>query len=122
VVPAGQVEVHTDVPAGPPGRLLALADAADGGWHATLDGHPLVAGRYDAWAQSFRVPGRPGTLEVTHDQGARPVLLWLQLGLLLLVVVLALPQAGSALDQDHGEGADLADPVEPLDHPVGVGS
>ena len=111
VVPAGQVGASARLPAGPASRLLTLADADDGGWRATYAGKRPAATRYDGWAQAFVTPGRPGTLHLTHDQGLRPVLLWSQLGLLLLVVVLALPQAGSPLEPDGGEDADLPDPV-----------
>ena len=110
VLPAGQVESHAEVAAGPPGRLLVLADAEDGGWRATVDGTALTSRRYDGWAQAFDLPADGGRLDLTHDPGLRLPLLWVQLGLLVLVAVLALPQVRASLDDADGNadvGADL---------------
>ncbi len=107
LLPAGQVGARTEVPDGAAGRLLVLADAADDGWRATLDGTALTPRRYDGWAQAFSLPAGGGRLVLDHDGGRRPVLLWFQLAGLVLVVVLALPQARSPLDDDSGADADL---------------
>ena len=99
VLPAGQVRAHTEVPAGEADRLLVLADPEHPGWRAVLGGRELVSRRYDGWAQAFEVPPTGGTLELSHDQGMRAVLLWLQLGATVLVAVLALPQARTREDE-----------------------
>jgi hypothetical protein len=120
VVPAGQVESHARVASGPPGRLLVLADAEDAGWRARVDGTPLASRRYDRWAQAFELPAGSGRLDLTHDQGLRPALLWVQLGLLALVVLLALPPVRASLDDADGDddiGADLQEAA-----PVAAGS
>ena len=109
LLPAGQVRARTDVPDGAAGRLLVLADSADPGWRATLDGTALDARRYDGWAQAFTLPAGGGHLVLEHDPGLRPVLLWVQLGALLLVLVLALPQARTTLDDETGAEVDLPD-------------
>jgi hypothetical protein len=114
VLPAGQVESHAEVASGPPGRLLVLADAEDGGWRATVDGTALTPRRYDGWAQAFDLPADGGRLHLTHDPGLRLPLLWVQLGLLVLVTVLALPQVRASLDDADGNadvGADLPEPA-----------
>ena len=120
VLAAGQVESHALVAAGPAGRVLALADTHDPGWRASLGGAALEPRRYDGWAQAFVLPARGGQLDVRYDPGLRPWLLWLQLGLLVVVVVLALPQAGASLDDADGRadlGADLPEPqVAPAAH------
>jgi hypothetical protein len=109
LLPAGQVRARTDVPDGPAGRLLVLSDSADPGWRATLDGTGLEPRRYDGWAQAFTLPAGGGHLVLEHDPGLRPVLLWVQLGALLLVLVLALPQARTTLDDETGAEVDLPD-------------
>ncbi len=114
VLPAGQVESHAELGPGRAGRLLVLADARDTGWRATVDGRTLTPRRYDGWAQAFELPAGRGGLDLTHDQGLRPVLLWVQLGLLVLVVILALPQVQASLDDVDGQpdiGADLPEPT-----------
>lgn len=98
VLAAGQVDADVQVGAGPDGRLLVLADPVDDGWRASLDGRPLQARSYDGWAQAFTLPAEGGRLGVRHDGGMRPVLLWLQLAVVVVVVVLALPQARTPLD------------------------
>jgi GT2 family glycosyltransferase len=100
VLRSGQVRAAPDLPAGDAGRLLVLADPRDEGWRAGLDGQALPAQRYDGWAQAFRLPADGGQLLVRHEHGLRTTLLWVQLGLVLLVVVLALPQARTVDDED----------------------
>ena len=93
VLPAGQVGARAVVRPGVAGRLAVLADPRDAGWRASLDGRPLVPRTYAGWAQAFEVPAAGGRLEVTHEQGVRTPLTWLQGAALGLVVLLALPQA-----------------------------
>ena len=53
-------------------------------------------------------------MDLTHDPGLRLTLLWVQLGLLVLVAVLALPQVRASLDDADGNadvGADLPEPA-----------
>jgi hypothetical protein len=114
VLPAGQVESHAEIAPGPAGRLLVLADAENPAWRASLDGERLTPRRYDGWAQAFELPASGGQLDLSYDPGRRPVLLWVQLGLLVLVVVLALPQVRASLDDADGQadiGADLPEPA-----------
>lgn len=56
-----------EVPAGAAGRRVVLAETADPGWRATLDGAPLTRALADGWAQSFVLPARGGLLEVGYD-------------------------------------------------------
>jgi GT2 family glycosyltransferase len=93
VLPAGPVGAGTVVPSGLASRLLVVADQASVGWRATLDGRALRSTTYDGWAQAFRLPARGGHLLLRYDQGSRPLLLWLQAGVLLVVIVLVLPAA-----------------------------
>ncbi|MGK5530176.1 glycosyltransferase [Streptomyces sp. URMC 129] len=103
-VPAGAVEVHTELPDGPAGRTLRLADAASSGWQATLNGEPLTPVTVDGWAQGFELPAGGGRLDVVYDTSAGHTLwVWCQgLGLLVLGV-LALPGRRRELDDDLPE-------------------
>ena len=47
--------------------MLRLADSADPGWTATLDGKPLTRTTVDGWAQGFELPSGGGRLDVTFD-------------------------------------------------------
>jgi hypothetical protein len=95
------------VPAGPPGRLLVVADAASRGWRATVDGAPLDRRTAGGWAQAFVVPAAGGRLEVSYDQGPRHRALAGQLLALAVVLVLAAPAArrrhGLEVVDDRGE-------------------
>jgi GT2 family glycosyltransferase len=75
------------IPAGRPGRLLLLAEPADGGWSA-----PGWHGRtVDGWAQGYDVPAAGGHFTLTHGETSRHTWLVIQGLALLLVVMMALP-------------------------------
>ncbi|WP_030814207.1 glycosyltransferase family 2 protein [Streptomyces sp. NRRL S-337] len=103
-VAAGPVEAHTKLPAGPAGRVLRLADAADEGWQATLDGTPLKPVTVDGWAQGFTLPSNGGRLDLTHENPLGHTLwLWAQGLLAVVLVVLALPGRRREIDDDLPE-------------------
>ncbi|SEC34142.1 Glycosyltransferase, GT2 family [Streptomyces sp. 2224.1] len=103
-VPSGPVEAHTKVPAGADGRVLRLADAADEGWQATLNGTPLKPRTVDGWAQGFTLPAGGGTLDLTHENPLGHTLwLWAQGLLAVVLVVLALPGRRREIDDDLPE-------------------
>ncbi|MET7944836.1 glycosyltransferase [Streptomyces sp. NPDC005302] len=103
-IAAGAVEVHTTVPTGADGRVLRLADSADPGWTATLDGKPLTRTTVDGWAQGFELPSGGGRLDVTFDAPlTHTAWLWAQGALALVLVVLALPGRRRDVDDDLPE-------------------
>lgn len=100
-VAAGPVEIHTDIEAGPDGRVLRLADTAAEGWTATLDGKPLTRTTVDGWAQGFELPASGGRLDVSYDAPfTHTAWLWVQGLLGLVLVVLALPGRRRDVDDD----------------------
>ncbi|MGA4946937.1 glycosyltransferase family 2 protein [Streptomyces cinereoruber] len=100
-VAAGPVEVHTEVPAGPAGRVLRLADRADEGWTAALDGKELKRTTVDGWAQGFELPAQGGRLDVTYDEPfTHTVWIWTQVALGVVLLVLALPGRRREIDDD----------------------
>ncbi|WP_103500619.1 glycosyltransferase [Streptomyces sp. SM14] len=106
-LPAGPVEVDTDLPDGPEGRVLRLADTAAEGWEATLDGTPLTPTRLDGWAQGFELPAGEGRLRVSYSSGSLHTMwTWAQGFGLLVLAVLALPGRRQELDDDLPEGLD----------------
>lgn len=103
-IAAGPVEVHTTVPTGADGRVLRLADSADPGWTASLDGKPLTRTTVDGWAQGFELPTGGGRLDVTFDAPlSHTAWLWAQGALALVLVVLALPGRRRDVDDDLPE-------------------
>ncbi|WP_078629325.1 glycosyltransferase family 2 protein [Streptomyces sp. 142MFCol3.1] len=103
-IAAGPVEAHTTIPAGPEGRVLRLADSADEGWVATLDGRPLTRTTVDGWAQGFQLPTSGGRLDVTFDAPiGHTAWLWAQGALAVVLVVLALPGRRRDVDDDLPE-------------------
>ncbi|MFF3762452.1 glycosyltransferase [Streptomyces sp. NPDC002185] len=111
-VAAGPVDAHTDVPAGPAGRVLRLADRADEGWTATLDGKELTRTTVDDWAQGFELPAQGGRLDLTYDEPlTHTAWIWTQAGLALVLLVLALPGRRREIDDDLPE-EELAIPAQ----------
>ncbi|HEY0188635.1 MAG TPA: glycosyltransferase [Cellulomonas sp.] len=89
-VPADGTTVDTTIEAGSEDRLLVLAERADSGWHATLDGEPLRAVT-DGWRQTFAVGADGGHLVVTYESTDRTAWTIAQGGVGLLALLLALP-------------------------------
>ncbi|WP_405504802.1 glycosyltransferase [Streptomyces anulatus] len=117
-VPVGSaaVEAHSEIPSGQQGRVLRIADAADPGWTATLDGKPLTRKTVDGWAQGFELPAEGGRLDLTHDAPiTHTAWIWAQAGLLLVLVVMALPGRRREIDDDLPEEAAPAVAAEPVD-------
>ncbi|MEU8588165.1 glycosyltransferase [Streptomyces sp. NPDC048664] len=105
-VPAGPVEIHTTIPTGQAGRVLRIADTADPGWTATLNGKALTRTTVDGWAQGFQLPAEGGTLAVTHEAPlTHTAWLWTQGALAVVLVVLALPGRRRDVDDDLPEEA-----------------
>jgi hypothetical protein len=89
---AATTTVDTPVIGGPAGRTLVLAETADRGWWATLDGTALaVAPAFDGWAQAFTLSEGGGRLQVGHREAQRAGWLVAQGVLLVAVLVLATP-------------------------------
>jgi hypothetical protein len=93
------------VPAGPEGRLVVLAERADPGWSAWLDGRRLTATTAD-WAQAFTLPAQGGRLSVRYES---PWAVWAgisQAVVIGLTVLLAVPmparRPNTGLSRDEG--------------------
>ena len=96
-VPSGAGRVSTTIEAADAPRTLVLAERADPGWRATLDGAPLSAAAPSdgAWRQAFTVPaGAGGELVVEHRSApttAMTRVIWI---VWALTILWALPLRG----------------------------
>ncbi|MDJ0460350.1 glycosyltransferase [Streptomyces sp. H27-C3] len=114
-VASSRVEAHTKIPAGEAGRVLRIADAADEGWQATLDGRVLTKKTVDGWAQGFELPTEGGRLDLTYESSvAHTAWTWTQAGLALLLLVLALPGRRREVDDDLPDEEPEAVAAEPM--------
>ncbi|WP_328860752.1 glycosyltransferase family 2 protein [Streptomyces sp. NBC_00306] len=114
-VASDTVEAHTKIPSGGEGRVLRIADRADDGWQATLDGRALTKTTVDGWAQGFELPTEGGRLDLTYeDSAAHTGWIWAQAFLALVLVVLALPGRRAQIDDDLPDEA-VAVPAQPVD-------
>jgi len=116
-LPSGAISVSgAAVPTA--GGILELAEPG-GGWHATLNGHPLTAVRSPAgsWAQAFRLPAGGGLLSIGYDDTGHTAALLLELVAFAAVAMLALPGARPATVSpaatSSGDDAAQAEPSQP---------
>ncbi|MFJ4285896.1 glycosyltransferase [Paenarthrobacter nicotinovorans] len=89
-LPSDEVAAKASVPSGDDGRKVVLAERADPGWSALLDGKPLTA-TTSGWSQAFDLPAGGGELEIRYTN---PWALWLgilQVVVIALTVLLAIP-------------------------------
>ncbi|MFB7309726.1 glycosyltransferase [Streptomyces sp. NPDC056192] len=108
------VEAHSKIPAGGSGRVLRIADTADSGWHATLNGRALTGRTVDGWAQGFELPAEGGRLDLTYETPlTHTAWIWAQAALGVVLLVLALPGRRREIDDDLPEEAATV-PAEPV--------
>jgi hypothetical protein len=93
-VPSNGLRIGTDLPPGPAGRFLMLAERWDPGWHAELDGRALPSVRHDGWAQAFRLPDHGGRLDVVHHPAGQHRLDLARAAILALALLVAIPMPG----------------------------
>jgi GT2 family glycosyltransferase len=105
LVPSDLTAAEAPVPKGPEGRLLVLAERADPGWTAWLDGRKLTS-TTSGWSQAFTLPPQAGQVTVRYES---PWALWsgiLQAAVIGLTVLLALPmparRPNTGLSRDEG--------------------
>jgi len=89
-LPAQGLGLDVEIAPGSQGRVLVIAERAAPGWRARLDGRPLRALDGD-WRVRFEVPAGGGRLVVEHAPAELAPRTWVQLGVLTLAVLLALP-------------------------------
>jgi hypothetical protein len=103
-VPAGVVDVDTELVAAETEATLVLAERAQVGWHAWLDGAPLRSVTYD-WHQAFEVPaGAAGHLVVRYDPPLPIPWRGLIVVTFVVVALIALPTRRRRLDTWEEEG------------------
>ncbi|MEV7998983.1 glycosyltransferase family 2 protein [Pseudarthrobacter oxydans] len=90
LVPSGYSDVDAPVSAGPEGRLVVLAERADAGWTAWLDGRKLTA-TASGWSQAFTLPATGGQLTIRYDNPWAPWTAIAQITVIGLTVLLAIP-------------------------------
>ena len=96
-VPSGAGRVSTTIEASDAPRTLVLAERADPGWRAVLDGAPLSAAAPPdgAWRQAFTVPaGAGGELVIEHRSASATAMtrvIWI---VWALTILWALPLRG----------------------------
>ena len=105
LVPSEAVAADATVPAGPEGRLVVLAERADPGWSAWLDGRRLTA-TASGWAQAFTLPAQGGQLSLRYEA---PWAIWAgvaQAVIIGLTALLAIPmparRPNTGLSRDEG--------------------
>ncbi|HKU30777.1 MAG TPA: glycosyltransferase family 2 protein [Arthrobacter sp.] len=90
LLPSDGTSVEATIPAGDDGRQLVLAERADAGWSAWLDGRQLTP-TTSGWAQAFTLPTAGGKVEVRYSTPWEPWLGVLQVVVIGLTVLLAIP-------------------------------
>jgi hypothetical protein len=93
-LPSRGVSVSSRVAAGPPGRVVVLAERYDPGWTASLAGRRLRPVRNAGWAQAFRLPAGGGALTISHTAPAQGLLDVVRTVVLVVAVLLAVPLPG----------------------------
>ncbi len=105
LLPSGLTDVEAAVPKGPEGRLLVLAERADPGWTAWLDGRKLTS-TTSGWSQAFTLPTQAGQVTVRYESPWVPWAGIIQAAVIGLTILLALPmparRPNTGLSRDEG--------------------
>jgi hypothetical protein len=105
LVPSAPQGVDAPVAKGPEGRLVVLAERADPGWSAWLDGRKLTS-TTSGWSQAFTLPPSGGQLTISYQN---PWAVWSAIGqavVIGLTALLAIPMPArrvrTGLSRDEG--------------------
>ncbi len=90
LLPSLGTSAEGNIPAGGDGRLVVLAERADTGWSAWLDGRALTP-TTSGWAQAFTLPSSGGAIEIRYTTPWEPWLSILQAVVIGLTILLAIP-------------------------------
>jgi GT2 family glycosyltransferase len=105
LLPSGLDTVDADVPEGTEGRLVVLAERADPGWTAWMDGRRLTA-TTSGWAQAFTLPAQGGHLTIRYENPWAVFAGIAQAVVIGLTVLLAVPmparRPNTGLSRDEG--------------------
>jgi GT2 family glycosyltransferase len=105
LLPSGLDAVDADVPEGTEGRLVVLAERADPGWTAWMDGRRLTA-TTSGWAQAFTLPAEAGHLSIRYENPWAMFAGIAQAVVIGLTVLLAVPmparRPNTGLSRDEG--------------------
>lgn len=105
LLPSGLHNVTATIPEGSDGRLMVLAERADPGWSAWLDGQKLTSTNSE-WAQAFTLPASAGELTVKYQNPWAPVSAAVQAAVIGLTILLAIPmparRPNTGLSRDEG--------------------
>ncbi|RTE50124.1 glycosyltransferase [Actinobaculum sp. 352] len=89
-VPVGVLSGSARITAGNGPRMLVLAERADAGWHAYLDGEELPVVE-SSWQQAWQLPASGGSVSVIYEPYLGQVMAGAQLAALLIAIVVAVP-------------------------------
>ncbi len=126
-LPSDVLNVDTQIGPGSADRLLVLAERADSGWAAWLDGRKLTSTTSD-WAQAFTLPASGGHLEVRYENPWAGLWGILQIVVLGLTVLMAIPMParrrrfGPGFPDTSVEGSRSSGPAAGGDATVGAGA
>lgn len=90
LVPSSDHRINVGIPPGDSARTLVLAERADTGWQASLDGRRLRV-LDNGWRQTFEVGADGGHLKVWHEPSGSLVWSVVLLSVLGLYLLLAVP-------------------------------
>ncbi|MBR8741331.1 glycosyltransferase family 2 protein [Nocardiopsis sp. MG754419] len=114
-------DLSTEVGEGLTGRRLALAEPADGGWKATLDGVDLTQVDTENGTQAWTLPVNGGELRVWHTDLVHQAWVLTQGVLLLVVAVLAAPGVRTEEERRLIEATPMPSPRRPRKGPLAPG-
>ncbi len=89
-LPSADRTVETEITPSDAARQVVLAERADPGWRAWLDGRPLRSVA-TSWRQAFDLPAEGGTLVVAYRPPGRDGWILAQLAVLVTTLLLAVP-------------------------------
>ncbi|GAA1083098.1 glycosyltransferase family 2 protein [Nocardiopsis metallicus] len=111
-------QLTAEVGEGRTGRRLALAEPADGGWRATLDGTELTEVSTENGTQAWALPVHGGELRVWHTDLVHTAWVVTQGILLLVVAVLAAPGVRTEEERKLIESTPMPRPRRPSRGPL----